>query len=176
MVQPSFCSFLFLVTQHNVSKHYPRNYMYLHMIPFAICAVCHCIYLSIFLVVNFQVAPLSAARSSAVIGSPICFLMGLCTNFSRAVSGMELIGHREYACCISLIASRLLSSITVPLCIPTAVETEFLPLQAPALSFVMIRFYNFDYSNGAFVACLIALFLVTNKAEYLVIKLLFFLV
>lgn len=68
----------------------------------------------------------------------ICFCMALYTSFSRAASGMELVGHRDYAYRMSLIASRLFSSIAVPLSIPTGVQTGFLPLCTPSLSLVII--------------------------------------
>lgn len=55
------------------------------------------------------------------------FFMELYTDFSRVVSGMEWMDHREYAHWISLIASRLFSSITVPLYILIGVKTGLLP-------------------------------------------------
>lgn len=62
---------------------------------------------------------------------------------------MELIGDREYAYWISLIASGLFSSITVLLCICIGAETWFIPLYTPSPSFIIVQFYSFYYSDGS---------------------------
>lgn len=49
---------------------------------------------------------------------------------------------------------------------------EFLPLYTLSPSFIIIHFYNFYYSDGSLVSCLIDLFLITNEVEYLFIELL----
>ena len=129
MVQTFFQSSFFFLTQHNVSKLYPCSSVYLSTFPFAACTVRHSkLPFPVFLAVRSWVAPPCRKKQCRDKHLYTRVFTELSTDVSRAVSGVELIGHGEYACWISLIASRLFSSITVPLYVPTGVKTRFLPL------------------------------------------------